>query len=176
MSYLISLLTPCLLTFKHVLTPLFVSCIFLKVRAWNLWSWGCGFELQPGHHHVVPLDKVLNLTCFTWHKWEWGAVEECHNLRADRLSATWPVAAHLVRWDDSNDFLITNNIITSRTRILTMHKICTRWILSDPYIEVKGQMMIKLMWHVWSYPVVILTKTSKDRSMYVAMVANLLLG
>ncbi len=51
-----------------------------------------------------------------------------------------------------------------------MHKICTR------QIEVKGQMEVKVMWHVWAYPVVILTKISHDRSMYVAAVAYLLQG
>ncbi len=46
----------------------------------------------------------------------------------------------------------------------------------DPYIEVKGQTEVKVMWHVWAYPVVILTKISHDWSMYAAAVANLLPG
>ena len=46
----------------------------------------------------------------------------------------------------------------------------------DPYIEVKGQMEVKVTWRVWTHPVVILTKISHDKSMYVAVVANLLQG
>ena len=44
----------------------------------------------------------------------------------------------------------------------------------DPYIEVKGQTEVKVMWHVWTHLVVILTKISHDLSMYVAVVANIL--
>ena len=46
----------------------------------------------------------------------------------------------------------------------------------DPYIEVKGQMEVKGMWHVWAQPVVILTKISNNQSMYVAVLANILQG
>ena len=56
-----------------------------------------------------------------------------------------------------------------------MHKFCIRQIFLDPYIEVKGQTGVKVMWHVWTHPVVILTKISHDQSMY-AEVANLLQG
>ncbi len=42
----------------------------------------------------------------------------------------------------------------------------------DPYIVNKGQTEVKDMWHLWAYPVVILTKISHDRSMYVAVVAK----
>ena len=33
----------------------------------------------------------------------------------------------------------------------------------EPYIKVKGQAEVKVMWHVWAHPMVILTKISHDR-------------
>ena len=42
--------------------------------------------------------------------------------------------------------------------------------------EVKGQMEVKVTWHVFANPVVILTKITHKRSMYIAAVANLLQG
>ena len=64
---------------------------------------------------------------------------------------------------------------TSKSQIFMMRKICARRIQRWPVIiTIKGQMEVKVMWHVWAQPVVILTKISYDRSMYEAAVANLL--
>ncbi len=58
---------------------------------------------------------------------------------------------------------------TSRTWIFVMRKICTHWIFV--LILYQGQTEVKVTWHVWAHPVVILTKISHDWSMYVAAVA-----
>ena len=64
--------------------------------------------------------------------------------------------------------------VQCRTWRFTMRKICPPNFALTPtmYIEVKGQTEVKVTWHVWARPVVILIKISHDQSMYVAAVDN----
>ena len=81
----------------------------------------------------------------------------------ESIEPQWPLDSALSKLICSNFSSVCRTSETSRTRDVCDVKICTRQISRWPLYW--GQMEVKVMWHVWAHPVVILTKISHDQSM-----------